>query len=113
MRRMATMGGALAALWLVLGAFVAPAAAQLGCFRDGSFSAATCNVTADCAAVGGTDCTAGFCACPGAPTAPFCACPVVHAPVLSPAASAGAAVLVAAIGFFSLWRSGRIRRAPI
>lgn len=112
MRRDAIAAWVLAAQFLVLTVLARPAGAQLGCFREEGFSAATCSVVADCGPVGGSDCTSGFCLCSGTPTEPFCPCAIVEAPVLSPSGSLGAAALVAAIGLLGLWRTARMRRDP-
>lgn len=113
MRHRAITGCILGVVFLLLTGLGSPADAALGCFREPGFSAATCTETADCVGVGGVDCTAGFCACPGSPTDPFCRCAAIHAPVLSPRGSLGAVALVALIGFLSLWRTARTRHEQV
>ena len=104
MRRKAMIGWAVVAASLMLVALDSPSEAALGCFRDTGFAAATCDVAADCAPVGGVDCTMGACYCPGSATEPFCPCEALKAPALSQSGLLGSAVMVFAIGLFGLWR---------
>jgi hypothetical protein len=102
-------GWILAAVALVLTGLESPAEAALGCSQDLGPSVATCDLVADCAPVGGVDCTMNLCVCPGSAIDPLCPC-AVPAPVLSPSGTFGAAALVAAIGLLTLWRTARTRR---
>lgn len=113
MRRGSMVAWIIVAGSLVLG-LASRGEAALGCFRDEGFSAATCTEAADCALVGGVDCTgspgATICFCPGSVTDPFCPCAAsIQAPVLSPGGNVGAVALVAAIGLLGLWRAARVR----
>jgi hypothetical protein len=78
--------------------------AALDCLTGGSQSVATCSVAADCVAVGGIDCTQGFCYCPSAETSPFCPCALQPAPVAS------ASTLVLLVGLLTAVAVFQIRR---
>lgn len=96
--------------------------ASLGCtdLRDtittsslpASERVASCDETADCAPVGGVECTGGLCLCPQGPLEPFCSClaPTAPAPVVSHSALIGLALLLSLIGLVQLWRRGNAVR---
>ena len=92
----------------------------LGCFdeneNDNEPGIATCGIAADCAPVGGTDCTNGACLCTGGAQVPFCACAsaAAPAPVLSAPALVGLIGLLGAVGAIGiLRRKGSGRRTPV
>jgi len=109
----------VAAVSLLLAARPAPSEAALGCISIVDVpvgglpvqSVATCDTVADCAPVGGTDCTGSgpsFCACPAGPISPFCPCLLpAAAPAVSHSALMIMAVLLSIIGLIQLWRRGR------
>jgi hypothetical protein len=80
----------------------------LGCFSEPNSNPpmfATCDVAADCAPVGGVDCTSGICFCTSGSLSPFCPClAAAPAPSLSGAALIGLIALLCAVGLFGLWR---------
>ena len=107
----AIVGWAIVSVSLVLTALASPGEAALGCFREGGFSAATCDTVADCAPVGGVDCTVNFCVCDDGPV--LCPCAAQPAPLLSQRGMLGSAALVCAIGLLGLLRrAGLARRDP-
>jgi hypothetical protein len=117
MTRKSMYGLSLIVVALLLTAMAARSEAQLGCdtvnldvvtgglpVRQG---VATCSVAADCAFVGGIDCTAGgFCYCPNSVTDPFCHCAAAPAPTVSHAGLLGLAAMLITVGLLHLWRRG-------
>lgn len=85
--------------------------AELGCAREEGLPAiASCAITADCAPVGGVDCTSGLCLCSEGPLVPFCSCATTQAPALSAIGLTGLAAVLGTIGLFGLWRRTARRR---
>ncbi len=83
--------------------------AQLGCAQDVLGGVATCAISADCASVGGTACTANFCLCDGGIQGVFCPCAAAEpAAAMAPALSRGGQLamigLLCAVGIFGMWR---------
>ncbi len=84
--------------------------AQLGCVGDVGFEMASCTTAADCAPVGGIDCTGFRCFC-DTQDGPFCPCEVAEpapgvamAPALSRGGQVGIVALLGAVGILGLWR---------
>ena len=102
------MFGWVVVVQLALMAVAARSEAALGCTDVGPpgnvVNVATCAVDEDCAAVGGTACTVGFCLCNLDPLAPCPCLPAAPAPALSHGVLIGLAGLLTAAGLLLLWR---------
>jgi len=104
------MFGWVVAMQLALMVVASRSEAALGCTDVGSpgnvVNVATCAVDEDCAAVGGTVCTVGFCLCQETPELLPCPCLPrgAAAPALSHRALIGLVGLLTAAGLLQLWR---------
>jgi hypothetical protein len=107
--------GRMVAVQVLIMALASHSAADLGCINAKDVSlefpnglVASCSVLADCAIVGGTDCTQGLCVCLGGGSSPFCPCvPTTQAPAMSHWGLIGLVGLLAAVAAVTLRRSTR------